>query len=173
MHHLKFDFNNQYLDGFYASFCLIWVSLPRISSIIRTLFVSWKSKWWHLTFKAQSRTYTKTSFGHHCCISSKIYWLMVTVNSPHKGQWRGALMFSLICASNKRLSKQSWDWWFETPSCPLWRHRNVSMNVWPDVMTNKGISHYWSSEISCRYLLSKHRHYKALLISFLLTGRSY
>ena len=22
----------------------------------------------------------------------------VTVNSPHKGQWRGALMFSLICA---------------------------------------------------------------------------
>ena len=23
---------------------------------------------------------------------------------------------------NKRLSKQSWDWWFETPSCSLWRH---------------------------------------------------
>ena len=26
---------------------------------------------------------------------------------------------------NKRLSKHSWGWWFETPSCPLWRHRNV------------------------------------------------
>ena len=25
---------------------------------------------------------------------------------------------------NKRLSKQSWGWWFETPSHPLWRHRN-------------------------------------------------
>ena len=25
---------------------------------------------------------------------------------------------------NKRLSKQSWGWWFETLSCPLWRHRN-------------------------------------------------
>ena len=25
---------------------------------------------------------------------------------------------------NKRLSKQSWCWWFETLSCPLWRHRN-------------------------------------------------
>ena len=24
----------------------------------------------------------------------------------------------------KRLSKQSWGWWFETPSRPLWRHRN-------------------------------------------------
>ena len=25
---------------------------------------------------------------------------------------------------NKRLSKQSWGWWFETLSPPLWRHRN-------------------------------------------------
>ena len=25
---------------------------------------------------------------------------------------------------NKRLSKQSWGWWFETKSRPLWRHRN-------------------------------------------------
>ena len=29
-----------------------------------------------------------------------------------------------ICAGNKRLGKQSWDWWFETLSCPLWRHCN-------------------------------------------------
>ena len=26
---------------------------------------------------------------------------------------------------NKRFSKQSWGWWFETPSCSFWRHRNV------------------------------------------------
>ena len=26
---------------------------------------------------------------------------------------------------NKRLSKQSWGWWFETLSRQLWRHRNV------------------------------------------------
>ena len=25
---------------------------------------------------------------------------------------------------NKRLSKQRWGWWFETPLCPLWRHRH-------------------------------------------------
>ena len=25
---------------------------------------------------------------------------------------------------NKQLSKQSWGWWFETPSCPLWRQCN-------------------------------------------------
>ena len=26
---------------------------------------------------------------------------------------------------NKRFSKQSWGWWFETVSHPLWRHRNA------------------------------------------------
>ena len=26
---------------------------------------------------------------------------------------------------NKRLSKQSWGWWSETPSSSLWRHRNI------------------------------------------------
>ena len=45
------------------------------------------------------------------------------VNSPHKGQWRGALMLSLICL-NKQLSKQSRGWWFEAPSRQLWRHSN-------------------------------------------------
>ena len=39
------------------------------------------------------------------------YWPFVRgihrspVNFPHKGQWRGASMFSFICASMKRLSK--------------------------------------------------------------------
>ena len=28
----------------------------------------------------------------------------------------------LWSAQKKRLSKQSWGWWFETPSRPLWRH---------------------------------------------------
>ena len=30
---------------------------------------------------------------------------------------------------NKRLSKQPWGWWSETPSCPLWRHCNGLMCV--------------------------------------------
>ena len=57
------------------------------------------------------------------------YWPFVrgihrsSVNSPHKGQWRGALMFTLICA---RINGwQSWGWWFETSSRPLWRHCNT------------------------------------------------
>ena len=30
---------------------------------------------------------------------------------------------------NEWLSKQSWGWWFETLSSPLWRHRNVACVV--------------------------------------------
>ena len=31
---------------------------------------------------------------------------------------------------NKRLSKQLWGWWFETPSWSLWRHCNVPSELW-------------------------------------------
>ena len=58
------------------------------------------------------------------------YWSVVQgihrspVNSPHKGEWRGALIFSCL---NKQLIKHSRRWWFETPPCPLWRHCNVML----------------------------------------------
>ena len=52
-----------------------------------------------------------------------IHWS--PVNSPHKVQWRGTLIFLFDLRLNKRLNKQSWGWWFETPSPSLWRHRNV------------------------------------------------
>ena len=61
----------------------------------------------------QANAYKQTNFW--LCLSFRLtcvikwkhfprYWPFVrgihrsTVNSPHKGQWRGALMFSLICA---------------------------------------------------------------------------
>ena len=34
---------------------------------------------------------------------------------------------------NKWLSKQSLGWWFETPSRPLWRHRNEIGLLWDEV----------------------------------------
>ena len=46
------------------------------------------------------------------------------VNSPHNGQWHGALMFSLICTWKKRWSKPPRRRWFEAPSQPLCRHRS-------------------------------------------------
>ena len=58
------------------------------------------------------------------------YWPFVRgiqqwpVDSPHKGQWHGALIFSFIFL-NKRLSKQLGLQWFETPSRSLRRHCNI------------------------------------------------
>ena len=58
------------------------------------------------------------------------YWTFVRgihrspVNSPYKGQWRGALMFSLICTWINSWVKKSRGWWFETPSGSLWRQCN-------------------------------------------------
>ena len=51
-------------------------------------------------------------------------------NSPVSGEipaqrsvTRSFDVFFDLCL-NKRLSKQWWGWWFETLSCPLWRHSN-------------------------------------------------
>ena len=58
------------------------------------------------------------------------YWPFVRgihrspVNSPYKGQWCGALMFSLVCA---RIN--GWGWYFKTPSRPLWCHCYVSEHI--------------------------------------------
>ena len=57
------------------------------------------------------------------------------VNSPHRGHWRGALMFSLICTLIERLSKQSWGWWSETLSRPLWRHCNEMCSTCLEICT--------------------------------------
>ena len=43
---------------------------------------------------------------------------------PHTKASDGQLWCSLNLRMNKRLSKQSWGWWSETPSCSLWRQCN-------------------------------------------------
>ena len=49
---------------------------------------------------------------------------------PHKGQWRGALMFSLTRAwKKKQLSKQSKGRWYEPLSLSLWRRCNDGSKV--------------------------------------------
>ena len=43
--------------------------------------------------------------------------------SPRPVTWSFDVFFDLHL--NKQLSKQSWGWWFETPSRSLWRHGNA------------------------------------------------
>ena len=51
---------------------------------------------------------------------------------------------------NKLLSKQSWGWWFETPSHPLWRHRNDN-NVYAPKHMQDGI-HFANDIFKCIFL---------------------
>ena len=70
----------------------------------------------------------------------------VPVNSPHKGQWRGALMFSLICA---RIN----DWVNNSEAGDLRRHRghydvsvmwcNYKNNFIPYLVRDEIISHFF------------------------------
>ena len=52
-------------------------------------------------------------------------WILLTKTSDAE------LWSFLWSAPEERLSKESWGWWLETPSCSLWRHCNVLTSLWP------------------------------------------
>ena len=62
--------------------------------------------------------------GHFCGEFTGDRWIPRTKAS-------GAELWCSLCdlRLNKRLSKQSWGWWFETKSGLLWRHRNGSTHT--------------------------------------------
>ena len=82
---------------------------------------------WSLVSEAECVSKSLHPWRRHQMETFPCYWPFVrgiqrpSVNSPHKGQWRG-VFFDLRL--NKRLNKPSWGWWFETPSRPFWRHCN-------------------------------------------------
>ena len=63
---------------------------------------------------------------------------------PHKGQRRGALVFSLICVWINGWEKQSRSWSFETLSRPLWRHCNEGRHIYSSLSWT-----VWYPETQC------------------------
>ena len=61
--------------------------------------------------------------GHWCGEFTGPRWIPCTKASDAE-----LCFFFFDLRPNKRLSKQSWGWWFETPSRPLWRHRSETSN---------------------------------------------
>ena len=69
---------------------------------------------------------------------------------------------------NKRLSTQSWGWWFETPSCPSWRHCNafrspddaINWNGQRDLEKFRG-----TSNITIKWLTKQLRIYEVVQIN--------
>ena len=105
--------------------------------MIEATIYPWSATWWN-HFNQSLRSGRNPEYTYDDVITLKhfpLYWPFVRgihqspVNSPRKGQWRVALMFSLICR-NKRSCKQWWGSWFETPSRLLWRHCNATLSIY-------------------------------------------
>ena len=79
-----------------------------------------------------SREYHGHSWWHHQMLTFSTSLALCAGNSPVNGEFPSQrpvtrsihVFFDLRL--NKRLSKQSWFWWFETP---LWRHYDVSCGI--------------------------------------------
>ena len=96
------------------------------------------------------------------------------VNSPHKGQWRGTLMFYLICA---------WinDWANNREAGDLWHHRghydvnvmkNMMIYISSGILLNLPITEIWKSNVSNRFrciyelgLISIHTHLYPIVLN--------
>ena len=72
------------------------------------------------------------------------------IPSQRPVRWSFDVFFDLCL--NKPLSKQSWGWWFEQPSCSSWRHCND--DIWVMVLVNNQLP------ISHSYIL----HFKEVMI---------
>ena len=89
------------------------------------------------------------------------YWPFVQgihrwpVNSHYTGQWRRALMFSLIRAWIDVWVKQPWGWWFEWDAIPLlWRHCNDPgcWCQWPNILYLVILLYKQSIKVICMVL---------------------
>ena len=70
-----------------------------------------------------------------------------------------AVFFDLCL--NKRLSKQSWGWWFETPLRLLWRHCNVIIWCCIQHCSDRGVTTHLLS-IECSDWPKLHEIFEAL-----------
>ena len=78
-----------------------------------------------------------STWWHHQMETFSALLALCVGNSPVPGEFPAQrpvtrsfdVLFDL--RPNKWLSKQWWGWWFETQSCPLWRHCNEIKHVMP------------------------------------------
>ena len=94
-------------------------------------------RWWHHNSELDRDTvehrYVLSTLCHDDVIKSKSIFRVPGSQMPVTRSLD--VFFDLHL--NKRLSKQSWGWWFETPSCSWWRHcndRNITPGFRPRVV---------------------------------------
>ena len=110
--------------GFIICACVNW----NYNYWIRPVFI-WIQHWIQCT-NHRSSSYMLLAWWRHQMETFSALLSLCAWNSPVTREFpsqrpvtRSFDVF-LICALNKQLSKQSWGWWFETPSRSLWSHCN-------------------------------------------------
>ena len=134
----------------------VWLVTAEFNWIKSTQYIWWSNIIWHSYSSIITYVELKCDFHQqkHKCISSnwwciycRSWWhhqmetfsallALCVRNSQVTGEFptqrlvtRSFDVFFDLCL-NKRLSKQSWGWWFETPSRSLWHHCNVPGKKW-------------------------------------------
>ena len=110
-----------------------------ITNTIMTICKCFLSSWYHSISNesAYHKNIDETSksqrhfMKRHQMEASSALLALSAGNAPVTGEFPSLMPVTLSfdvffdLRLNKPLSKQSWGWWFETPSCSLWRHCNV------------------------------------------------
>ena len=125
--------NNKRATGFFVSWYdkmilrCIWHSLKWNCRYFGKIIITGFTRSCQLPVKKIS----SISLWHHQLETFPRYWPFVRaihrspMDSPHKGQWRGALVFFFICAwTNGWANNRD----VETPWRSLWRHYNVEFH---------------------------------------------
>ena len=130
--------------------------MPLYLFIIETLLLIWRPCATYIYLKFYVFVWSDITWWRHQMETFSALLPICAENSPVPGEFPAQrpvtrsfdVFFDL--RMNKRLSKQPWGWWFETPAWTLWRHRNEPRfltqhnSPWP-------IRHY-----SCGKQLHKH-----------------
>ena len=103
---------------------LTWINYLH-SSVLLWWHNDIPSNLWYKTHQIKNKTWWRhqmETFSVLLAFVREIHrWIPLTKASDAE------LWFFFDLRLDKRLSKQSWGWWFETPPCPLWRHCNDKM----------------------------------------------
>ena len=107
-----------------------WFLQQQRVSLVESVFMD---KWLHPTENYHVQMESFIAWWRHQMETFSALLAICAGNSPVTGEFPAQRpvtrsfdgLFDLLL--NKRLSKQWWGWWFETPSCPLGRHCNFML----------------------------------------------
>ena len=124
--------------------------VPTAISFLPNAYINWTFQMGHSAQTAIENTVILVSYWYVYVVSKWTWWrhqmetfstllALCAGNIPVTGEfptrwpvtWSFDVLFHLRL--NKRLSKQSWGWWVETPSRSLWRHCNGFVTYVVDV----------------------------------------